>query len=66
MAYPDIGYVNDMDQEKARSTRWAFVEKSMNDRFLVYGCNFPFPGLGHIEEIHGKRVWRGLKMRGNF
>ena len=62
MAYPDIGYAYDMDLEKARSTRWALVEKSMNERFIVYGCHFPFPGLGYVEEIHGKRVWRGLEI----
>ena len=64
MAYPDIGYAYDMDREKARSTRWAIMEKSMKDRFLVLGCHFPFPGLGYIEETHGKRVWRGLQIEG--
>lgn len=66
MAYPDIGYANDMDREEARSTRWELVEKSMNDRSLVFGCHFPFPGLGYIEEINGKRVWVGLKTNGIF
>ncbi len=65
-AYPDIGYAGDMDREKARSTRWALVEQSMNDQFLVYGCHFPFPGLGYVKEKNGKRAWRGLEIGGIF
>jgi glyoxylase-like metal-dependent hydrolase (beta-lactamase superfamily II) len=62
MAYPDIGYAHDMDRELAKTTRRVLVEQSLNDRFLVYGCHFPFPGLGYVEEIENKRVWRGLEM----
>ena len=57
MAYPDIGYANDEDPEKAKTTRCELVEKSVKGHYLVYGCHFPFPGLGYIEEKHGKRVW---------
>lgn len=63
MAYPDIGYAYDMDRKKAESIRKAIVEKSIKGRFLVLGCHFPFPGLGYIEEIHGKRAWRGFEKR---
>jgi glyoxylase-like metal-dependent hydrolase (beta-lactamase superfamily II) len=66
MVYPDIGYSNDMDQEEARSTRSALVDKSMNNHFLVYGCHFPFPGLGYVEEIDGKPVWKSLEVGGSF
>jgi glyoxylase-like metal-dependent hydrolase (beta-lactamase superfamily II) len=61
MEHPEIGYSGDMDQEKARSTRWTLVELSMNERFLVYGCHFPFPGLGYVEEKNGERQWSELK-----
>jgi hypothetical protein len=60
MRHPDIGYANDVDQEEARITRWALVEIAVNGRFLVYGCHFPFPGLGYIEEKQGKRVWKNI------
>jgi 3-hydroxymyristoyl/3-hydroxydecanoyl-(acyl carrier protein) dehydratase len=65
MAYPDIGYSNDMDQDKARSTRWALVEKSINDNSLVFLCHFPFPGLGYVKEIDGRPVWQRLEIGGN-
>jgi glyoxylase-like metal-dependent hydrolase (beta-lactamase superfamily II) len=65
MAYPDIGYSNDMDQEEVKSTRRALVKESLNNHFLVFGYHFPFPGLGYIEELDGKRVWRELEKIGN-
>jgi glyoxylase-like metal-dependent hydrolase (beta-lactamase superfamily II) len=61
MIYPDIGYANDMDMEKAKTTRRALVEKSIHGHFLVFGCHFPFPGLGYVEEKLGKRVWRQIE-----
>jgi glyoxylase-like metal-dependent hydrolase (beta-lactamase superfamily II) len=62
MAYPDIGYSDDRDPEKARSTRWALVKKSISDKSLVFGCHFPFPGLGYVKEINEKPAWQGLSI----
>lgn len=61
LAYPDIGYANDMAKDSARTTRWAFVERAKSEKILVYGCHFPFPGLVYVDEKKGKLVLRQIE-----
>ena len=60
-AHPDIGYANDFNREEADATRRALVDMSLKDGCLVFGCHFPFPGLGYVGEEQGRVVWRGLE-----
>ncbi|MFC2161424.1 MBL fold metallo-hydrolase, partial [Acidobacteriota bacterium] len=62
MTYPDIGYVDDENNDQAVSTRKSFIEHVIKDHILVYGCHFSFPGLGYVEKIDGKHVWSWMEV----
>ncbi|MEK1889456.1 MAG: MBL fold metallo-hydrolase [Phyllobacterium sp.] len=38
----------DHDQEKGAKTRGALLDRAANDRLLVAGYHYPFPGVGHV------------------
>ena len=46
--YPDWNVSFDVDPEQARRTRWAFLEASSDNGFIVMTSHFPLPSVGTI------------------
>jgi glyoxylase-like metal-dependent hydrolase (beta-lactamase superfamily II) len=63
---PEWQIIWDHDREKGATTRRALLDRAANDRLLVAGYHYPFPGVGHVvKEGQGFRwlpsdwVWEG-------
>jgi len=63
IAYPEIGYVDDLDKSQALSTRKKLIQQALKDQMLIYGCHFVFPGIGYAKEKDGKTGWESLAIK---
>jgi glyoxylase-like metal-dependent hydrolase (beta-lactamase superfamily II) len=55
--YPETIALVDHQPEKMISTRLRLRERAANERCLVLGSHFPFPGLGHIQKRTDQWKW---------
>ena len=53
-ANPDVTTAYDYDQNQAKETRKALMEKVTKDGTMIAGSHLPFPGVGHIAPNAGK------------
>ncbi len=57
---PDWSSNFDSDQDVARRTRHAILDRLEAEGSLVGAAHLRSPGLGHIVRVEGRRVWRAL------
>jgi glyoxylase-like metal-dependent hydrolase (beta-lactamase superfamily II) len=50
--------VFDMNPVLAQATRESMLERVERERALVLAGHFPFPGMGRVVKVDGKRYWR--------
>jgi glyoxylase-like metal-dependent hydrolase (beta-lactamase superfamily II) len=50
--------VFDMNPTLAQATRESVLERVERERTLVLAGHFPFPGMGRVVKVDGKRYWR--------
>jgi hypothetical protein len=49
-----------MDHETAAATRHRLLDRVMDEGMTVASAHLPERGLGRVELIDGRRVWRAL------
>jgi glyoxylase-like metal-dependent hydrolase (beta-lactamase superfamily II) len=54
---PDWQIIWDHDRELAAKTRVRLLDQAVNDRLLVSGYHYPFPGLGHVVRAGNAYRW---------
>jgi len=52
----------DQDPERASATREMLVPLMTDERTITSAYHFPAPGLGHVADENGRRVWRPLEL----
>jgi glyoxylase-like metal-dependent hydrolase (beta-lactamase superfamily II) len=57
---PDWRFLRDMDHETAAATRHRLLDRVMDEGMSVASAHLPERGLGRVELIDGRRVWRAL------
>ena len=48
--------------DEGKGTRLKILEQIVKGKALVFGCHFPFPGLGHISRKGRIYTWEPIKM----
>lgn len=59
--YSNWGAEWDDDHQKSVESRQAILKLATEKQALVHGFHFPYPGLGHVKEADGRRVWQALE-----
>jgi glyoxylase-like metal-dependent hydrolase (beta-lactamase superfamily II) len=57
---PDWRFLRDMDHEIAAATRRRLLDRVVGEGMIVASAHLPERGLGRVEVLEGRRVWRAL------
>jgi glyoxylase-like metal-dependent hydrolase (beta-lactamase superfamily II) len=63
-ARPEVAWVFDSDQDQARQTRGALMERAVEDGFLIAGTHLPYPAMGRIDRLDAGYVFTPLSRGG--
>ena len=64
LAYPAWYPSFDWRPEQSVATRRALFAHAAAEKYLVLGCHFPFPGLGHVGQQRTRWQWQPLHLAG--
>lgn len=59
-AEPDWANSFDTDNDQARATRHAVLDRLERERTVVAASHYPKPGLGRLARVDGRRVWQPM------
>jgi glyoxylase-like metal-dependent hydrolase (beta-lactamase superfamily II) len=52
----------DMDKDQAVASRTAVLERLDAEGLTLCAGHFPYPGIGNVVRLEGRRTWRGVRL----